>query len=646
MPTFDETFYLNEYPDVADAVARGEFRSGEEHFQMFGQGEGRLLAPPRVDGFDETFYLNEYPDVADAVARGEFRSGEEHFQMFGRAEGRLAVPPGNPPPPLNNEIDSLRNFQQIADVVGNGFTIEFSDNALVLKDTDAGGEGEFDNNPSGDNVIAYAEGGSIGLTVNTTLSEVAGGVLSFFYSSPNISHQVRVLDENGSLLRQGLQEEELEVEPVELEETEGGQDEFTDWEEVAIAFSGVVDRIELGSEATEIGFDDFDLNLNRRPNADDDNAETLAGVPIAINVLENDTDPDGDRVLLRDADPISANGGNVTVSGEGVIYTPATDFTGTDSFIYSITDDRPGGIDTATVTVRVNADNQRPIASDDTTETTKNIPVTIDVLGGDTDPDGDTLSISGVSSPSFGIASISGDRVIYTPNSGVTGTDRFIYSISDGELTATATVTVNTINQSPIAEDNAVTTLEDRSVAIAVSSEETDPDGDPLSVTAGNGVNGTVTVSGQELIYTPEANFAGTDSFTYSISDGDLTSTATVTVTIDAVNDEPAASDDTATTSEDSEVAIDLLSNDEDIEDDELEVTLGDPENGSVSISDEEIIYVPDADFFGTDSFSYSISDGQGGTAFATVTVTIDAVNDEPVAGDDSAITSEDSEVA
>ena len=217
MPTFDEAFYLAQYPDVAAAVARGDFSSGEEHFQLFGQAEGRLTAP-LVDGFDEAFYLDQNPDVAAAVARGDFSSGEEHFQLFGRAEGRLLAE--NTPPPvdgdifgeaeeeqtasentnlssngdLNSRIDSLENFATIAEQIGEvkeaGFTITFSENALALKDVDAGGEGEFDDNPSGDNVIAYAEEdprtgrNAIVLTVTTDNSEaIVGGELSFAYSS-------------------------------------------------------------------------------------------------------------------------------------------------------------------------------------------------------------------------------------------------------------------------------------------------------------------------------------------------------------------------------------------------------------------------------------------------------------------------------
>lgn len=88
--TFDETFYLEQNPDVANAVARGDFRSGEEHFLLFGQAEGRLGVRPQVStiDFDEAFYLQQNPDVANAVARGAFRSGEEHFILFGQVEGR------------------------------------------------------------------------------------------------------------------------------------------------------------------------------------------------------------------------------------------------------------------------------------------------------------------------------------------------------------------------------------------------------------------------------------------------------------------------------------------------------------------------------------------------------------------------------
>ena len=160
--------------------------------------------------------------------------------------------------------------------------------------------------------------------------------------------------------------------------------------------------------------------------------------------------------------------------------------------------------------------------------------------------------------------------------------------------------------------------------------------------------NGSVSINVDgTLDYIPNANFNGTDTISYEIADGNGgTSTASVTVTVNAVNDGPVASDDSATTNEDTSVIIDVLSNDSDIDGDSLTVTSASAANGSVSINvDGTLDYIPNANFNGTDTISYEIADGNGGTSTASVTVTVNAVNDGPVASNDSAATDEDTAV-
>ena len=151
-----------------------------------------------------------------------------------------------------------------------------------------------------------------------------------------------------------------------------------------------------------------------------------------------------------------------------------------------------------------------------------------------------------------------------------------------------------------------------------------------------NNGNGTVT-------YTPNAGFFGSDSFTYVVSDGSATDTATVRVTVTEVTNAPVAVDDTATVAEDSEVSVAVLSNDSDADGDTLTIeSFTQGTNGSVVISGSNLVYTPSANFNGSDSFTYTINDGTGLTDTATVSVTVTAVNDNPVANDDSATTEED----
>jgi hypothetical protein len=181
-------------------------------------------------------------------------------------------------------------------------------------------------------------------------------------------------------------------------------------------------------------------------------------------------------------------------------------------------------------------------------------------------------------------------------------------------------------NTPPTAADDSATTDEDTSVTVEVLLNDIDADGDALTVSAvTQGAGGAVTTDGGTVTYTPDPNFNGVDSFTYTISDGKGgTDTANVTVTVNPVNDAPVANDDTAQTETDTAVAIDVLANDSDVDGDTitvLSVTQG--ANGSVVNGGDSVSYTPHPSFVGTDSFSYTIDDGSGGTDSASVTVTV-----------------------
>ena len=226
----------------------------------------------------------------------------------------------------------------------------------------------------------------------------------------------------------------------------------------------------------------------------------------------------------------------------------------------------------------------------------------------------------------------------YTPNTNYNGPDSFEYTISDGNGgtdTATVSITVVPVNDAPVAVDDSASTNEDTPVTVSVLDNDSDLDGDALTVVSTTTPsNGTVVINNNGTItYTPNENFSGSDSFEYTISDGNGgTDTATVTITVNAVNDAPVAVDDVATTDEDNAVTISVLDNDSDVDGNGLTVTsTTTPSNGTVVInSDGTVTYTPNADYNGTDSFEYTISDGNGGTDTAVVTITINPVNDAP----------------
>ena len=279
--------------------------------------------------------------------------------------------------------------------------------------------------------------------------------------------------------------------------------------------------------------------------------------------------------------------------------------------------------------------------------------------GVDTDIDGDSFTITENTDPSNGSVIVNADGTFtYTPNANFNGTDSFTYTLSDGKATdiATVTIEINSINDDPVATDDTATTTEDTPITIAaidLLANDTDIDGDTLTLEAvSNAVNGTVNLdSNGDVLFTPDANFNGIASFDYSISDSNGgTDTATVILTVGNANDAPVATDDAASTDEDMPLVLnisDLLSNDIDSDGDSLSIdSFTQPTYGTViDNGNGTFTYTPNANYNGPDSFAYTVIDGNGGSSTATVNLTVNPVNDDPVATDDTATTTEDTPI-
>ena len=265
----------------------------------------------------------------------------------------------------------------------------------------------------------------------------------------------------------------------------------------------------------------------------------------------------------------------------------------------------------------------------------------IDVLANDSDPNGDTLTVVEVSAPAHGTAVVAAAGTVEnTPEPDFHGTDRFTYVVGDGSgLTARAAVevTVLPVNDPPLAVDDAAETVEGTAVFIDVLANDSDPNGDPLTVVEVSApAHGTAVVAAAGTVeYTPGPDFHGTDRFTYVVGDGSgLTARAAVEVTVLPVNDPPLAGDDAADTPEDTSVTIAVLRNDSDGDGDALAlVEASAPAHGSARLTDAGAVgYTPEPDFHGTDRFTYVVGDGSGLTARAAVEVTVLPVNDPPLA--------------
>src|SRR5439155_1325633 len=206
------------------------------------------------------------------------------------------------------------------------------------------------------------------------------------------------------------------------------------------------------------------------------------------------------------------------------------------------------------------------------------------------------------------------------------------------------------VNDVPVANDDAATTDEDTPVVIPVLTNDSDIDGDALAVSIITApANGSATVNANgSVTYAPAANYHGPDRFSYAISDGQGgLATGVVSITIAPVNDAPQAADDSYTTNEDTTLSVaapGVRANDVDVDGDSLTLTVtGGPSHGTLTLNqDGSFGYVPAANFSGSDTFTYVLNDGSVDSAPATVTITINPVNDAPVAINDNVATNED----
>jgi len=387
--------------------------------------------------------------------------------------------------------------------------------------------------------------------------------------------------------------------------------------------------------------------------------------------LTNDSDVDGHPLTIIEingvaltpgtAQTIPVTNGTVTVSASGVItFTPTAGYTGTVTFPYTISDGHGG---TVTADISVVVTNIAPVAVDDTSTTLSDVPVVVNVLSNDTDANGDPLTITQIN----GVTPVVGTPIVVpngtvtlnadgtltvTPDAGYTGVVTFPYTVSDGNGgTDTGSVSVTVVESTPtttvVVNDDAVSTVSGTPVSLNPLQNDVTSGLDPITVVSINGVtltpgtaqtipvpNGVVTVSATgEIVFTPNPGFVGTVTIPYVGSDGVNTDSGVVTVTV--TNTAPVVADDGADTIMDTPVTLDVLTNDYDANGSTLTITqingvtpvVGTPitvPNGTVTLNaDGTLTVTPDAGYIGVITFPYTVSDGNGGTDTAQVTVTV-----------------------
>lgn len=389
------------------------------------------------------------------------------------------------------------------------------------------------------------------------------------------------------------------------------------------------------------------------PEAVNDNASVSEDETIIINLLENDTDT-GNNIDPSTVQIIAppSHGSLSGLQGGIITYSPTNNYNGSDSFTYRVKDVTNLSSNVATVTLSVLPVNDAPVALEKTfvTEPNKKMTLSLSQIASDIDSQLNANSLTINTQPQHGITTIDTNAqvIIYTPQTNFTGEDHFSFQVSDLEgLTSNeATITIHISDQWPVAVNDLSTTLEDTPATVNVAVNDTDPQNNlkPLSVTiTAQPRNGTASVQATDgfIVYTPSQNFAGNDSLQYTICDSDnYCSDGWLKIIVNAVNDAPICQNDVLTTNEDESSSIDVIANDADAENNLNRTSLtilAPPENGIVNINNNQSInYIPQSNFTGTDSLKYQLCDADNLCSTAVLYITITAVNDAPIATNDT----------
>ncbi|HCE4998968.1 TPA: tandem-95 repeat protein, partial [Vibrio parahaemolyticus] len=405
-----------------------------------------------------------------------------------------------------------------------------------------------------------------------------------------------------------------------------------------------------------------DLFRSNLQTSADSTDKPLATTPVTLDAIEEDggsiiitteellsnvDDEDKDTLSVENL-IIDKGNGTLVDNGDGTwTFTPQIDDDTEVSFTFDIIDDED-----LVVSGSANLDilpiNDAPNAENDVITTEEDTAVTIDVLVNDSDVEGDALSIQSASVPSEqGSVDIVDGKLVFTPAENFNGEATITYIVTDGDLTddAKVTVTVTPVNDSPVAVDDTTSIQEDTAVTIDVLTNDTDVDGDKLSIESASvpKEQGTVEVVNGKLVFTPAENFNGDAEITYTVTDGQLTDEAKVTVTVNPVNDAPTIKVDAVESITEDGVNTDtvvatLTVRDTDTPEDQLTVSL---ENNSnvyfVLVGNDVKLTQAGVDAVNNDelnlkdlTISASVSDGVNPAANDSDSLVVNRVNDAP----------------
>ncbi len=381
---------------------------------------------------------------------------------------------------------------------------------------------------------------------------------------------------------------------------------------------------------------------NRNPVASSQSVGTSEDVPVAITLSANDRDALTYRVIE------APTRGTLSGTAPDLTYTPQTNWSGSDSFTFQASDGQLSS-NIATVSISVSPINDAPVAQSQVVHGNEDTPVDFTLSG--TDVEGDALTFIINTQPRRGVLSGTAPNLTYTPNPDVFGSDSFSFKVNDGQLDS-APVSILIIlrgsSDAPVAIADSFSTNEDEPLTIptpGVLFNDSDVDRQALSaiLVAQPAHGGVILRADGSFTYTPDADWSGTDEFLYKASDGVLESaTVKVSIEVKAVNDAPVASAQSVVTTQGSAVAITLTG--KDVEGSALTYVMdSQPANGTLSGAIPNLTYTPNPLFFGVDSFSFRVSDGEISSDPAPVSITVHAL---PVATPLTATTLEDRAVS
>jgi len=381
------------------------------------------------------------------------------------------------------------------------------------------------------------------------------------------------------------------------------------------------------------------------PTIANSNATVTAGTPYTFNPLTGANDINGNPMTaVLDTPPAD---GTLVINPDGTwTYTPNSSYAGADQLVYHIND---GMADSQPVTVSFTVQPQQghhaPVAQNGSVQVQEDGSLVINFANFGTDVDGNPLQGVITTQPVHGtLTQNAAGTYTYRPNQYYYGSDSLNFVLNDGFLTsqqATLSITVAKVEIAPTLANSTVSLNELGSTTLNPLANATDVNGDPLTAsvvtqpahgTVGVNANGTWT-------YTPNQYFFGNDTFTYVVNDGTANSNvATVTLNVAKIEIPPTLANSSATLNEGSSANLNLLASATDVNGDPVTAAIvTPPAHGAVTQNaDGTWTYTPSQHFFGTDSFTYVVNDGQAASNLATVTLNVTQVIHAPVAANDS----------